>query len=140
MIDDEYPDKQKKLSKWTKRIVALFLVSDIKNPKLRSELRSAKKDIVKNFDGSNIQSEYINRLFWIYEKIGKDIYIPPHLKKHISNFNVKIVYDDKSREINLQEYFTILKNIRSSLVYLKTIQSDIQHASNFDPDQEIRTS
>ncbi len=136
---EEQPDGKRWLSKWNKKIIHLFLYSDIKNPKLWPELRQVKKEIEKNFDWSNIKSEYINRLFRAYDRIGKDIFVPSHLKKHIPKFDALIEYDDKTRKINLHDYIIILKDIRSSLTYLKQLQSEIQTAIAYDPNEQIFT-
>lgn len=135
----ESHDPHKKISKLKKVLIDIFLISDIKNRKIRPELRSIKHDIVDNLDWNCISSDRINRFFWAYATIWKNIYIPPHLEKLISNYNVQITYDDKIREMNLKNYLIIIKDIRSLLVYLGKLQSDIQRSINFEPNQQIYT-
>ena len=136
----ESHDSPKKLSKLKKILIDVFLISDVKNRKIRPELRSIKHEIVRNLDWNSINSDQINRFFWVYTTIWKSIYIPSHLEKQLPNYTVHITYDDKIREMNLKNYLIILKDIGSLFLYLQKLQSDIQHSINFDPTQQIFTA
>ena len=136
----ESHDSPRKLSKLKKILIDIFLISDVRNRKIRPELRSIKHEIVHNLDWNSINSDQINRFFWVYTTIWKNINIPSRLKKQISNYNVHISYDDKTREMNLKNYLIILKNIGSLFLYLQKLQSDIQNSIHFDPTQQIFTA
>ena len=136
----ESHDSPRKLSKLKKILIDIFLISDIRNRKIRPELRSIKHEIVHNLDWNSINSDQINRFFWVYTTIWKNINVPSRLKKQIPNYTVHITYDDKIREMNLKNYLIILKNIGSLFLYLQKLQSDIQHSINFDPTEQIYTT